>query len=164
MLSGFLVAGFILLGVWLALPDSNSPITVDRNDLLNAFGDAYAAEIEPNGTIKRFDLVANMTTLSFIDGVEFEGFAYNGQVPGPVWRITKGDTIRVNFQNKLPQPTTVHFHGIRVPNAMDGVPGVTQDPVEPGGSFVYEFTPKDAGTFWFHPHVHTSEQMEKGLS
>lgn len=163
MLSGFLTAGLILLGVWLVLPDSNSPITVDRSNLLKAFDKAYVAEIESNGTIKEFDLVADTTTLSLVNGVEFEGFAYNGQVPGPVWQITKGDTIRINFQNNLPQPTTVHFHGIRVPNAMDGVPGVTQDPVEPGESFVYEFTPKDAGTFWFHPHVRTSEQMEKGL-
>ena len=59
----------------------------------------------------------------------------------------------VKLTNKLPQDTTIHWHGVRVPNAMDGVPHATQPPVHPGESFVYEFTPKEAGTFWFHPHI-----------
>ena len=84
-------------------------------------------------------------------------------MPGPELRIRLGDTLRVRFTNRLPQPTTIHWHGVRVPNAMDGVPHVTQPPVEPGGTFTYEFTPKDAGTFWFHPHVRSSEQVERGL-
>jgi FtsP/CotA-like multicopper oxidase with cupredoxin domain len=84
-------------------------------------------------------------------------------VPGPTFRIRLGETVRVAFTNHLPQPTTIHWHGVRVPNAMDGVPGVTQPPVAPGETFVYEFTPKDAGTFWFHPHLRSSEQIERGL-
>jgi len=69
----------------------------------------------------------------------------------------------VTFTNRLPQETTIHRHGVRVPNAMDGVPHLTQPPMQPGESFVYEFTPKDAGTFWYHPHVRSSEQVERGL-
>jgi FtsP/CotA-like multicopper oxidase with cupredoxin domain len=90
-------------------------------------------------------------------------WAYNGQVPGPVLRVRLGETLRVHFTNNLPEETTIHWHGVRLPNAMDGVPGVTQPPVPPAGEFVYEFTPKDAGTFWFHPHVRASEQVERGL-
>ncbi|WP_230991015.1 multicopper oxidase domain-containing protein, partial [Bathymodiolus platifrons methanotrophic gill symbiont] len=80
-------------------------------------------------------------------------WAYNGMVPGPVIRIKLGETLQLKLTNNLPQATTIHWHGVRVPNAMDGVPGVTQPPVQPGESFTYQFTPKDAGTFWFHPHV-----------
>jgi FtsP/CotA-like multicopper oxidase with cupredoxin domain len=76
---------------------------------------------------------------------------------------TVGERMRVRFTNRLPEDTTVHWHGVRVPNAMDGVPGLTQAPIRPGESFVYEFVPKDAGTFWFHPHLRSPEQIERGL-
>ncbi len=163
ILTGLLLGALTILVVWWLIPKQQNTAPVDRSQLTQAFDAAYAAEIEPNGEVKEFDLVADETTLSLVDGVEFEGFAYNDQVPGPIWRIVKGDTIKINFKNELPQETTIHFHGIRVPNAMDGVPGVTQDPIQPGDNFVYEFTPKDAGTYWFHPHIRTSEQVEKGL-
>jgi FtsP/CotA-like multicopper oxidase with cupredoxin domain len=77
--------------------------------------------------------------------------------------VRLGETVRVRFTNRLPQPTTIHWHGLRIANAMDGVPGITQAPIEPGETFVYEFTPKDPGTFWFHPHLRASEQVERGL-
>lgn len=160
---GLVLGLLLLLIVWQFLPQNNNQIPFDRISFTQAFNSAYAAEVESNGTLREFDLVANESTLSLVDGVEFQGFAYNDQVPGPVWRVEKGDTVRINFKNELSQETTIHFHGIRVPNAMDGVPGVTQDPIQPGENFVYEFTPKDAGTFWFHPHVRGSEQVEKGL-
>ena len=110
-----------------------------------------------------FDLVAKPTTLPLIDGAPLNVWAYNGQVPGPTLRVRLGDTLRVRLENELPQPTTIHWHGLRVPNGMDGVPHGTQAPIEPGQSFVYEFTPKDAGTYWYHPHVRSSEQVERGL-
>ena len=113
--------------------------------------------------VKSFEIIAAPTTVPLSSGRTIQVWAYNGQVPGPTLRIRLGDTLRVTFTNRLPQPTTIHWHGVRVPNAMDGVPGVTQRPVEPGQTFVYEFTPKDAGTFWFHPHVRASEQVERGL-
>jgi FtsP/CotA-like multicopper oxidase with cupredoxin domain len=71
--------------------------------------------------------------------------------------------VRVRLTNRLPQATTIHWHGVRLPNDMDGVPTAARPPIEPGGSFVYEFTPKDAGTFWYHPHHRSSEQVERGL-
>jgi FtsP/CotA-like multicopper oxidase with cupredoxin domain len=90
-------------------------------------------------------------------------WAYNGQVPGPEIRLRQGAPLRVEVANRLGQDTTVHWHGLRLPNAMDGVPFVTQDPIPPGGRFLYEFTPPDAGTFWYHPHVRGSEQQGRGL-
>ncbi|MEI8106082.1 MAG: multicopper oxidase family protein [Actinomycetes bacterium] len=91
-----------------------------------------------------------VTTWTFGDGI-----------PGAEIRLKQGQKLRVRVENDLPVPTTIHWHGIRVPNAMDGVPGMTQPAIQPGGSFVYEFAPPDAGTYWFHPHVGT--QLDRGL-
>jgi FtsP/CotA-like multicopper oxidase with cupredoxin domain len=76
----------------------------------------------------------------------------------------QGDPVRVVVSNKLGEDTTVHWHGIRLPNAMDGVPGLTQPPIRPGESFTYDFTPPDAGTFWYHPHADTLQQLGRGLA
>src|SRR5262245_57636604 len=78
------------------------------------------------GESKEFDIVAAPATVPLVDGGAMQVWAYNGQVPGPTLRIRLGDTLRVRFTNRLPQATTIHWHGVRVPNAMDGVPGVTQ--------------------------------------
>jgi len=91
-------------------------------------------------------------------------WTYNGRCPGPVLRYRVGDTARIELRNALAQPTTVHWHGMRVPNAMDGVPGISQDPVLPGRSFVYEFPVRDPGTFWYHPHFQSAEQLDRGLA
>jgi len=123
----------------------------------------YPETIQASGKVAEVSLVAEEGKLSLIPGKNLNVWSYNGQVPGTEIRASKGDTLKINFTNKLPDETTIHFHGIRVPNAMDGVPGVTQEPIQPGDSFTYEFTPKDAGTFWYHPHVRGSEQVERGL-
>ncbi|AKU91980.1 multicopper oxidase family protein [Vulgatibacter incomptus] len=115
------------------------------------------------GRIRELDLVAAPTNLALLDGRSLDVWAYNGQLPGPTIRVMVGDTLRVRFLNRLPQPSTIHWHGIRLPNGMDGVPGVTQPPIPPGGSFVYEFVARDPGTFWYHPHIRGSEQLERGL-
>jgi FtsP/CotA-like multicopper oxidase with cupredoxin domain len=145
-----------------ACGERRGPETADDR-LLREFNGSYPAEATPSGVVRDFEIVAAPTTLPLVDGKQLEVWAYNGQVPGPTLRIKLGETLRVTFTNKLPQPTTIHWHGVRVPNAMDGVPNLTQPPVAPGKTFVYEFTPKDAGTFWFHPHVRASEQVERGL-
>lgn len=90
-------------------------------------------------------------------------WAYEGAVPGPEIRIRQGERLRIEIENRLPQATTVHWHGIRVPNAMDGVPHLTQLPIDPGARFVYEFDAVDAGTFWYHPHERSFEQVGRGL-
>lgn len=131
--------------------------------LLREFEGSYPAEARAGGQVRTFELVAEEQEVPLIDGTRMRVWAYNGQVPGPTLRVRLGDTVRVHFTNKLPQPTTIHWHGVRVPNNMDGVPNATQPPIAPGSSFTYEFTPKDAGTFWFHPHIRSSEQVERGL-
>ncbi len=91
-------------------------------------------------------------------------WAYNGTVPGPVLRLRQGKPVRILVENDLPESTTVHWHGIRLPIAMDGVPGISQPPILSGAAFEYEFTPPDAGTFWYHPHVDSLQQLGRGLS
>jgi FtsP/CotA-like multicopper oxidase with cupredoxin domain len=90
-------------------------------------------------------------------------WAYN-ETPGPELRVRQGEAVRLTVINKLSEDTTVHWHGIRLPNAMDGVPGLTQKPIHPGESFTYDFTPPDAGTFWYHPHADTLQQLGRGLA
>jgi FtsP/CotA-like multicopper oxidase with cupredoxin domain len=90
-------------------------------------------------------------------------WAYNGAFPGPVLRARQGERLRVRLVNRLPQETTIHWHGIRLPNAMDGVPHLTQPPVPAGGEFLYEFDLPDAGTYWYHPHFGSPEQLGRGL-
>lgn len=127
------------------------------------FRGAYPDDVRQTGGTREYELTAAPTTLPMFDGRPLAVWAYNGQVPGPILHATVGERVRVQFTNHLPVPTTVHWHGVRVPNPMDGVPGITQAPVAPGETFVYEFVPKDAGTFWFHPHLRSSEQIERGL-
>jgi FtsP/CotA-like multicopper oxidase with cupredoxin domain len=131
--------------------------------LLGEFAGSYPREASPAGALREFTLVAAPAELPLLEGKGLKVWAYNGQVPGPTLRVKLGDTVHVHFTNQLPQPTTIHWHGIRVPNAMDGVPHGTQAPIEPGQSFDYVFTPKDVGTYWYHPHVRGSEQQERGL-
>src|SRR5712691_4331908 len=95
---------------------------------------------------------------------ETEVWSYDGRLPGPEIRVRQGESVRIIVENKLVQDTTVHWHGIRLPIAMDGVPGLTQPPIKPGESFIYEFTPADAGTFWYHPHANSLQQLGRGMA
>ena len=90
-------------------------------------------------------------------------WGYEGQTPGPTLRIRQGERLTRRFVNELPQRSTIHWHGIRIANAMDGVPKLTQDAVPPGEEFLYDFVAPDAGTYWYHPHNRTWEQMARGL-
>lgn len=88
---------------------------------------------------------------------------YNDQIPGPVLTGRQGTTLVVNLHNSLKESTSVHWHGLRIENAMDGVPGVTQAPIQPGETFTYRLKLNEAGTFWYHPHFNAGEQLERGL-
>ena len=90
-------------------------------------------------------------------------WGYAGRVPGPLIRVRQGERVARRFVNRLPHPSTVHWHGIRLDNAMDGVPGLTQEAVPPGGSFLYDFVVPDAGTYWYHAHDRAWEQVARGL-
>lgn len=115
---------------------------------------------------RREHLVAAPARVSLVGAPypDTEVWCYQGQVPGPEIRARQGDRLRVEVRNGLLEETTVHWHGLRVPNAMDGVPHLTQEPIAPGASFTYEFELPDAGTFWFHPHQRSFEQIGRGLA
>jgi FtsP/CotA-like multicopper oxidase with cupredoxin domain len=91
-------------------------------------------------------------------------WGFDGAVPGPVLRVPQGERFQAELLNSLPQPTTIHWHGIRIDNAMDGVPHMTQHAVEPGSNFFCDFVAPDAGTFWYHPHERSYEQVARGLA
>ena len=117
---------------------------------------------EENG-VKVFELTTKAVQWPILDSVTVTAFTYNGTVPGPMIRVTEGDQVRFVVKNELPDPTTIHWHGIEVPNAMDGVPNVTQDPIQPGETFTYEFIAKPAGTFMYHSHFEGDIQVMAGL-
>lgn len=114
----------------------------------------------PGQTVRNFNLTTAVTPIDLGTG-EFQAWTYNGLPVGPEIRVTEGDRVRITLTNTLPDPTTIHWHGIPLPNAMDGVPGMTQPPVQPGESFVYEFEAAPAGSYWYHPHV--GHQLDRGL-
>jgi FtsP/CotA-like multicopper oxidase with cupredoxin domain len=110
----------------------------------------------------RVELEARETQWEATAGLSIPGYGFNGQVPGPTIQAEVGDTLVVRLANALPEPTTIHWHGLRVPANMDGTEMV-QKPIQPGDAFEYRFLLPDAGTFWYHPHTHETEQLEKGL-
>lgn len=114
---------------------------------------------------KRVDMTARAGKAHIV-GPDFPAtdiWGFNGQVPGSPIRLTLGEAIEAHIHNGLKVPTAVHWHGIRLPNAMDGVAGLTQAAIEPDDSFVYRFTPPDAGTYWYHSHLNAYEQVGRGL-
>lgn len=125
-------------------------------------GPSAAQDLDPADAVVEIELSAAAFTLPIDDDLNVRGYGYNGQFPGPVIQARVGDEVVVRFTNDLDEPTTVHWHGLRIPDDMDGSPRV-QTPVAPGETFTYRFTVPDAGTFWYHPHVRTNEQVEKGL-
>jgi len=128
--------------------------------------DAMGGQVlEPRieGGVKVFDLEASVIRWSILPGETVEAYAYNGQVPGPTLRVTEGDRVRINVTNRLPESTTVHWHGLILPNEMDGPAEVTQDPIQPGGSYSYEYTVGQHGTYFYHTHDHVDRQQSLGL-
>jgi FtsP/CotA-like multicopper oxidase with cupredoxin domain len=126
---------------------------------------ALAPRIAPaQGKVEKLRLAATRQSLAGSAHPATDVWAYNGTIPGPELRFRQGDRLRIEIENRLPVETTVHWHGIRLPNAMDGVPGVTQPPIAANsGRFVYEFDLPDAGTYWYHPHLGNPEQVSRGL-
>ncbi|HEX4627654.1 MAG TPA: multicopper oxidase domain-containing protein, partial [Gemmatimonadales bacterium] len=98
-----------------------------------------------------------------INGRRLVMYSYNGQYPGPLLKVTQGSTIAVKFRNGIDQPTAVHWHGVRLANPFDGAPGVTQDAIPPGGTFIYQVHFPDAGVYWYHSHVREDVQQGLGL-
>ncbi|MDZ4828225.1 MAG: multicopper oxidase domain-containing protein [Actinomycetota bacterium] len=112
---------------------------------------------------KEFELTAEIIDWQVDPETTVQAWAYNGQVPGPWIRVEPGDNVRVVLHNKLPQSTSIHMHGMELPNAMDGVPDVTQEPVKPGEDFVYEWVAKGPALGMYHSHHHAEHQVPDGL-
>jgi FtsP/CotA-like multicopper oxidase with cupredoxin domain len=113
--------------------------------------------------VKVFELETSVVRWTILPGVTVDALAFNGQVPGPRLRIRQGDSVRIEVTNRLPESTTVHWHGLVLPNVMDGPARVTQAPIEQGQRYAYEFTALQAGTFFYHSHDHVDRQQSLGL-
>ncbi|HEX5077229.1 MAG TPA: multicopper oxidase domain-containing protein, partial [Gemmatimonadaceae bacterium] len=128
-----------------------------------AYADAYDAAIPADGgAVVQVDLDAREVDWEFSPGRLTRAWGFNGQIPGPTIEARVGDVLEIRFTNRLPEPTTIHWHGLQIPAAMDGT-DMVQHPIAPGETFVYRFRLPDAGTFWYHPHTNEVVQLERGL-
>jgi manganese oxidase len=116
-----------------------------------------------NAGVKEFHLVAEPVKREMAPSMIANLWGYNGQSPGPTIEVVEGDRVRIFVTNRLPEVTSIHWHGQRLPNGMDGVAGLTQAPIQPGKTYVYEFEAKRAGTFMYHPHADEMTQMAMGM-
>ena len=139
-----------------------NPATVRVDAPPDARGD-QPLQARVDGGVKVYELEAAVTRWNILPYVRVAAYAFNGQVPGPRIRITEGDRVRFIVRNSLPEPTTVHWHGLILPNAMDGPAEITQAPIAPGSAFTYEFTAHQAGTFFYHSHTKPDRQQALGL-
>ncbi len=118
---------------------------------------------ERRGGVKVFHLIAEAFAHEIAPGLTITAWGYNGRTPGPLIEAVEGDRVRIYVTNKLPEPTTVHWHGVIVPSGMDGVAGLTQKAIQPGETFKYEFTFAHPGTFMYHPHYDEMTQIALGM-
>ncbi|MDX1647051.1 MAG: multicopper oxidase family protein [Longimicrobiales bacterium] len=152
----------MLPGVMEARPDVSPlrPGTAAERPEIPAAGPRQVLTLPDGGTL---DLTAGFVRKT-VRGRDMVMMAFNGQIPGPLLRVEEASTIFVDFRNQTSMPTAVHWHGIRLDNRYDGVPGVTQDAVPPGGSFRYRVHFPDPGIYWYHPHHREDVQQELGLA
>jgi manganese oxidase len=138
------------------------PAEVDVRAPADARGDQPLAARDAGG-VKELSLTASVVRWNILPEVTVLAYAFNEQVPGPRLQLTQGDRVRVNVRNDLPEPTSVHWHGLDVPNPMDGPSGITQEPIPVGGTFTYEFSVNQTGTFFYHSHAAADRQQALGL-
>jgi hypothetical protein len=139
-----------------------NPNNVTATYGLNTRGDHELTYKLVNG-VKVFDLTASVIRWTILPGVTVDAYAYNGQVPGPRFHIREGDQVRIVLHNHLPEATTIHWHGLILPNQMDGPAEITQAPVQPGQSFTYAFKAVQHGTYFYHPHANPDRTQSLGL-
>lgn len=150
--------GLTMLPAEMALKPAMDPV-LPRGDSAALAHPREVVQLRPGDTLHlRAGLVRRT-----IGGRVVTMYGFNGQYPGPLLRVAQGSDVTVDFANELDQPTTVHWHGVRLDNGSDGVPGLTQDAVPPGGRFTYHLRFPDAGIYWYHPHVREDTQQDLGL-
>jgi FtsP/CotA-like multicopper oxidase with cupredoxin domain len=150
---------------------SGSP--VDHDAQMEAAVKAFPAKTQGTGLqelastvvggVREFALTCGALQWEVTPGVRLNALAFNGQIPGPIIRVTEGERVRVTIKNDLSESTGVHWHGQRVPNSQDGVPFLTQPPIKPGATFVYEFTAGPFGSHMYHSHHNATEQVGLGM-
>lgn len=128
----------------------------------DARGDTLLEPRVENG-VKTFELTASVIRWAILPGIAVDAYAFNQQVPGPRLHLTQGDRVRIHFANHLPEATTIHWHGLILPNAMDGPAEITQPAVPPGGEYNYEFNATQSGTYFYHTHARVDRQQSLGL-
>jgi FtsP/CotA-like multicopper oxidase with cupredoxin domain len=156
-----------------ALPEIvSSGVTTTQAPLQPPNGRPYQPVVTLNGWslpwrvhngIKEFHLAAEPVIREIAPGMTAHLWGYNGQSPGPTIEVVEGDRVRIFVTNRLSEHTSIHWHGQRLPNGMDGVSGLTQPAIEPGQTYVYEFVAQRAGTFMYHPHADETTQMAMGM-
>ena len=161
----------VAAGGWLAARDAVAKAVAPAPVVVAPGG--QRAVLTPNGSslpwrlvggVKVGHLIAEEFDHELAPGLTIKAWGYNRSTPGPTIEVTQGDRVRLYVTNKLPEPTTVHWHGVILPNGMDGVAGLTQKAIPPGETYLYEFTFKDAGTFMYHPHSDEMTQMALGMN
>jgi len=182
------IAGLIFILVYFSNKKKNPPVlnTIIQSAPLKPWENAeqqkippsvpgkdYTPIVVPNGIkaeckeidgVKVFHLIAEPIEWEVADGLKIHTWGYNGSVPGPLIELAEGDKVRIYVTNKLPTPTTIHWHGVLLPCGMDGVAGLTQPAIDPGQTYLYEFIFPYAGTFMYHPHYDTMTQEGMGLN
>jgi FtsP/CotA-like multicopper oxidase with cupredoxin domain len=150
---------------------ATAPVPV-ASSTAGASATAYTPVVTPNGStlpwvmkdgVKQFHLTAEPVTREFAPGLSVKCWGYNGSTPGPTIEAVEGDRVRILVTNRLPEPTSIHWHGILLPAGMDGVSGLNQPSIKPGETFAYEFTLKQSGTQMYHPHADEMLQMAVGM-
>jgi FtsP/CotA-like multicopper oxidase with cupredoxin domain len=144
-------------------PDSSTPESLQPEGWADEVLRAPAVDLNPDPRTIEINLVAREAELSLIAGGTTRAWTYDGRLPGPHIDARVGDRLIVHFRNELPESTTIHWHGVRVPNDMDGAPNHPRPPIEPGASFDYDFVLRDEGLYWFHPHQNSAAQVAAGL-
>ncbi|MDD5708389.1 MAG: copper oxidase [Kiritimatiellae bacterium] len=167
------IAFALRLALTLGLPLSLAPVSAQEASPSVTDPAAYTPVVVPSGAtlpfrivdgVKVFHLVAEPVDHEFAPGLKAACWGYNGRTPGPVIEAVEGDRVRIYVSNKLPEPTSVHWHGILLPNGMDGIAGLNQKSIEPGETYRYEFTLKQHGTFMYHPHFDEMVQIGLGMA
>ena len=159
--SGNEPAKAVVASVWgaTALPSTSS----DLPQITLGDGPAGIAGSRFTDPDVEINLTADVVQWEILDGEFVEVWGYNGEYPGPEIRVIEGDMVRINLTNNLPEATTIHWHGLEIPNDQDGVPGITQPDIAPGESWTYEFLAPKPGTSMYHTHSNTLKQITKGL-
>ncbi len=170
--AGAVSAAAVCRHAFAAIPEPHSHVSAATMLPLTSDAVPYQPVVTLNGWtlpwrmkdgVKEFHLVAEPVVRELAPGMKARLWGYNGQSPGPTIEVVEGDQVRIFVTNKLPEHTSVHWHGQRIPNGMDGVTGLTQKGIEPGQTFVYEFVARRAGTFMYHPHADEMTQMAMGM-